>query len=72
MYLIRFTEFFQLYDSRFISYPPWDDLFRMFPVICLDDGPSTVRAVVASPFEVMQVAGGVDFPDDCIAITSIM
>ena len=72
MCLIRFSEFFQLYDSRFISYPPWDDLFCMFPVVRLDDSPTAVRAVVTSPFEVVQVAGGVDFLDVCIAIASIM
>ena len=72
MCLIRFSEFFQLYDSRLISYPPWNDLFCVFPVIRLDDGPTAVRAVVTSPFEMMQVARGVDFLDDCIAITGIM
>jgi len=72
MCLIGCSEFFQLYDPRLISYPPWNDLFCVFPVICLDDGPSTVRAVMATPFEVMQVTRGVDFPDDRIAITRIM
>ena len=72
MYLIRFSEFFQLYDSRLISNPPWDDLFCVFPVIRLDDSPTAVRAVVATPFEVMQVTRSVDFPDDRIAITGLM
>src|SRR5688572_3615392 len=72
MCLICFSEFFQLDDARLVAYSPGHDLFRMFPVIRLDDGPAAMRAVVATPFEVMQVTRGVDFLDDCIAIASSM
>lgn len=72
MSLIRFAEFLQLYDPRLVADPPGHDLFRMFPVICLDDRPAAMRTVVAAPLKVVQVARGVDFPDDRITVTSVM
>ena len=72
MCLIGFSECFQLYDPGFIANPPRYDLPRMFSVIRFDNGPAAVRAVMAAPLEVVQVACGVDLSDDRIAIASIV
>ena len=72
MNLIGFSEFFQLYNARFLSDSPWHDLFCMFSVIGFEDCPAAMRAIVTAPFKMMQIACRVDFPDDCVAITSVM
>jgi hypothetical protein len=72
MCFIGSSKRFQFYDSCLISYSPGNDLFGVFTVIGLDDCPSTVRAVVAAPFEVMQITRGVDFFNNRIAVSGVM
>jgi len=72
MCLIGFSKCFQLHDPGLVPYSPWDDLSGVFPVICFDDGPAAMCAVVAAPLKVMKVARGMDFPDDCIAVACIV
>lgn len=63
---------FQFYDAGFVSYPPGDDLPGVFAVIRFDDRPAAMRAIMASPFEMMQIACGMDFPDDGVTVACIM
>jgi hypothetical protein len=72
MCLIGSSKCFQFYDSCLISYSPWNDLFGMFTVIGLDDCPATMSAVVAAPFEMMQITRGVDFLNNCITFAGVM
>ena len=72
MSLIGFPERFQFYDPSFVPDPPRDDLFRMFAVVGFDDRPAAMRTVVAAPFEMVQLPGGMDFPDDCITVACLM
>jgi hypothetical protein len=72
MCLIGFSESFQFYDPRLISYSPWDDLFGMFTVIGLDDCPAAVSAIVAAPFEVVQITCRMDFLDNGITFAGGM
>jgi hypothetical protein len=67
-----FSEGFQFYDAGSVTYLPGDDLAGVLTIIGFDDGPSAVSAVVAAPFKVMEVAGGVDLLDDGIAILGFM
>ena len=72
MWVVLLAKLFQLYDTCFVPYAPGDDLSGMFPVVCFDDRPTAMRAIVASPFKMMKIARCVNFPDDRIAITGIM
>ena len=72
MRLNCFPEGFELYDPCLVADSPGDDLSGMFAIIRFDDGPAAVGAVVAAPFEVMQVTCRVDFPDDGVAVACLM
>ena len=72
MDLVFRSKSFQFYDTCFITYPPGDDLFGMFPVVCLDDRPATMMPIVTAPFEVMDVACRVDLVDDGVTIVRFM
>ena len=69
---LAWTKLFQLHDACFIPYLPGNDLSGVFAVIGLDDRPAAVMAVMAAPFEVMQVACHVDLLDDGITIAGFM
>ena len=69
---VGFPERFQFYDPRLIPNSPRDDLPGVFPIIGLYNRPAAVCAVVAAPLEVMQIPGGVDLLDDCIAVACIV
>ena len=69
---LAWTKLFQLHDACFIAYLPGDDLSGVFAVIGLDDRPTAVMAVMAAPFEMVQVACHVDLFDDGITFTCIM
>ena len=69
---VGFPKRFQFYDPRLIPDSPRDDLPSMFPIIGLDDRPAAVRAVVTTPFEMVQIPRGMDLFDDRITVTCIM
>ena len=69
---IPFSKRFEFHDTRLFPYSPGDDLFGMLAVIGFDDGPSAVGAVVAAPFEVMEITGSMDLLDDRIAVTGVV
>src|SRR5512147_1064308 len=68
MRFIRLSKSFQFYDSGFVPYPPRNDLLRMFLVIRFDDCPAAVLAIMAAPFEMMQIPCGVNLLDNCLAV----
>ena len=70
--LMGAAKFLQLYDARSVADSPGDDLSGMFPVIGFDDRPAAMSAIVTSPFEVVEIARGVDLFDDRIAVTCIV
>ena len=72
MIFLTGTKLFKFHDACFVSYLPGDDLSGVFPIIGLDDRPTAVMTIMATPFEVMKVACHMDFPDDGITIASIM
>src|SRR6266498_4169074 len=72
MRLVGSAKFFQFYDPCFISYPPRDNLLCMLSVICFDDRPTTVCAIMAAPFKVMQISRGMDFLNNSIAVACLM
>ena len=72
MCLIGFSKCFELYDPGLVPYSPGYDLSGVLPVIRLDNSPAAVRAVMAAPFEMVQVARGVDLFDDRIAVACIV
>jgi len=70
--LIGLPEFFQFYDPGFIPYSPGNNLPGVFLIICLDDCPAAVLAIVAAPLKVMQIPCGVDFFDNGLAVVSFV
>ena len=70
--LICFAEFFQLHHTRFIANLPGDNLFRVLFVVRFNDCPAAVCAVVATPFEMMQIPRRVDFFDDRVTFASVV
>jgi hypothetical protein len=72
MRIALFAELFQFYYASLVAYSPGDNLPGMLPVVSFDDGPTAMRAIVASPFKVMEIARRVNFPDDCITITGVV
>lgn len=72
MRLVGRPKRFQFYYAGLIPDPPWHDLPGVFSIIRFDDGPAAVCAVVAAPFEVMQIARGMDLFDNGITVARIM
>ena len=55
LFRVRFlgAKFFQFDDARLVPDLPRDDLPGVLLVICFDDRPATVRAIVTTLFEMM-------------------
>ena len=66
------AKLFKFDDARLVPDLPGDDLPGVFAIIGLDDRPAAMRAIVASPFEVMQISRRVDLFDDRIAVVCLV
>lgn len=69
---ISFAKCFELYNAGLVPNSPGDNLLCMFAVISFNDGPAAVSAIMAAPFEVMEITSGMDFLDDRIAVACIV
>jgi hypothetical protein len=58
----------EFYDPGFIAEHPGDNLPRMLRTFRLDNGPSRMDAGIATPFEVMQIPGGMDLLHGSVAV----
>src|SRR6266498_1312371 len=58
---IPFSKCFQFHDTCLIAYSPGDDLSSVFTIVCFDDRPAAVCAIVTSPLEMMKIPRGMDF-----------
>jgi hypothetical protein len=65
---VGWIEPLQFYDARLVPDPPGDNLFRVLPIVCFDDCPAAMFAVVTSPFEMMEVSRRVDLLDDGVTV----
>jgi len=70
--LVSFSKRFQLYDARFVSDSPGDNLFGVITVIRFDDRPAAMGAIVTAPLKVVEIACGVDLLDDGITVSRIV
>lgn len=66
--LVGATELFEFDDARLVPDLPGNDLPGVLAVVCFDDRPAAMRAIMTAPFKMMQIARRVDFLDDCIAV----
>ena len=72
MCFIRSSKGFQFHYAGLVANPPGDDLFRVFLVVRFYDSPAAVRAIVAAPFKMMQIACRVNLFYDCVAVACIV
>jgi hypothetical protein len=47
-------------------------LFGVFDIVCFNESSPAMNAVMTAPFEMVQITGRVDFPDDFVAIFRLM
>jgi hypothetical protein len=66
--LVRDLVFDEFYHPGFIAEHPGDDLSRMLKTFRFNDRPSRMNAGIATPFEVMQISGGMDLLYRSVAV----
>ena len=65
--MVNFIGNLVLDDSGFIAKHPGDDLPRVLRAFRFDNRPRRMDSAIASPFELMQVACGMNFFDGSVA-----
>jgi len=69
--LVPLLEISTFYD-RALSRTSGDHLFGVFDIVCFNESSPAMNAVMTAPFEMVQITGRVDFPDDFVAIFRLM
>src|SRR6266487_3213520 len=64
--------FDEFYHSGFVAKHPGDNLPRMLKTFRLDNCPSRVDTGITTPFEVMQIPGGMDLLHGSVAVFCVV